>query len=690
MKILYKILAGYILIALLTIIVGYVSIRQTVPIRHNFTDLSDRTLPVINSLQDLKFAGLSIASSTVEYVFFHQTEMAETGRHSDTLSMKGEKDEKSRGMQLYSDSIKRYEHYVGFFPDEARFFRGIDAAGKELVAESNDMIMKIHQWDPDELMDHKNRLEGSLSRFLDAIDRALAHEDEELAEKKEDVLTSLAVAHNIIFIACLFIILISIATGSVIAGKISRSMKRLKDAAREIGEGNFTVNIDTHTIDEIGDLSRSFNKMASDLRESRTTLEHNNRFFQTVIDSMHDALSVIDARTFLLVDVNNAFLAQEKITKEEAIGKTCHAVTHNLPAPCNSDDDPCPLRKTVEQGTHASAEHVHYSETGEKLFVEIDTAPIKNDEGEVIQVVHIARDITERKKAEEELKNAYTYLQTTQKQIIQQEKMASIGQLAAGVAHEINNPTGFVSSNLGTLGKYMQKLMDYINEQSEVIGSVSSEEVSERLREKRRTLKLDYVLRDVKDLISESLDGTERIKRIVQNLKSFARIDDSEYTLANINECVESTLNIVWNELKYKATVTKDYGTLPPTQCYPQQLNQVFMNLLVNASHAIDKQGEIKIKTWNGDGTIHISISDTGCGIPETALCKIFEPFFTTKEAGKGTGLGLSISYDIVRKHKGDIVVDSKEGHGSTFTVILPVVEETSSPMQDEFRPNSQ
>jgi two-component system NtrC family sensor kinase len=275
-----------------------------------------------------------------------------------------------------------------------------------------------------------------------------------------------------------------------------------------------------------------------------------------------------------------------------------------------------------------------------------------------------------------ELENAYAELKETQAQILQREKMASIGQLAAGVAHEINNPMGFISSNLSTLGKYTNKLTEFINTQSEIIESLKSAEASGSLTELRKKLKLDYIFEDVHQLINESLDGAERVKKIVQNLKSFSRVDEADYKFADINECIESTLNIVWNELKYKATVTKEYGEVPQIRCYPQQINQVFMNLFINAVQAIEKQGEIKIKTWNGNGLVNISVSDTGSGIPEDKLNRIFEPFFTTKPVGHGTGLGLSITYDIVKKHKGEITVESEAGRGTTFTVKLPVITE--------------
>ncbi|MFZ5996041.1 MAG: sensor histidine kinase, partial [Nitrospirota bacterium] len=280
-----------------------------------------------------------------------------------------------------------------------------------------------------------------------------------------------------------------------------------------------------------------------------------------------------------------------------------------------------------------------------------------------------------------ELESAYNELRSAQSHLLQQEKMASIGQLAAGVAHEINNPTGFIMSNLGTLQKYAARLSEFISMQSEAVGKLhasgtaDAESVLSTLEEQRKALKIDHIISDLTNLIKESLEGAERIKKIVQDLKGFSRVDEAEFKMADINAGLESTINIVWNELKYKATVRKEYGDIPQTKCNLGQLNQVFMNILVNAAHAIEKQGEIAVETWHEEGHIHVSISDTGCGIPEDKIHRIFEPFFTTKEVGKGTGLGLSIAYDIVKKHNGEITVNSEVGKGSTFTVKIPVVE---------------
>lgn len=275
---------------------------------------------------------------------------------------------------------------------------------------------------------------------------------------------------------------------------------------------------------------------------------------------------------------------------------------------------------------------------------------------------------TRIKRLEEELKEAQFHL-------FQSDKMASVGQLAAGVAHEINNPLGFISSNLRTLDKYVNKMTDFIRSQFELMESMNAQEALDAIRQKRQDLKLDYILKDVKDLIKDSLGGADRVKRIVQDLKSFSHVDETEYKLSDINTGLESAINMAMNELKYKATLKKEYGVIPLTICNLGQLNQVFLNLLVNAAHAIEGQGGITIKTWYNGGYIHLTISDTGSGIPEANLKRIFEPFFTTKEVGKGTGLGLSISYDIIKKHRGNIKVESIPGKGTTFTINLPVVE---------------
>ncbi len=248
----------------------------------------------------------------------------------------------------------------------------------------------------------------------------------------------------------------------------------------------------------------------------------------------------------------------------------------------------------------------------------------------------------------------------SREQLLQSDKLAAIGTLAAGVAHEINNPIGYVNSNLNTMHKYIKKIQEYIDR--------SSDKESDEFRN------ILDITTDFDDAIKESIEGASRVKNIVADLKSFSRVDRLEKENADINEGIGTTLNIVWNELKYHCKVEKDYGQLPDLYCMPNQLNQVFMNLLLNAGQSVKgENGLIRIKTSADQDNIYIAIRDNGCGIPEKDINKIFEPFFTTKDVGKGTGLGLSLVFDIIRKHNGKIDVTSEVGVGSEFIITLPL-----------------
>lgn len=262
-------------------------------------------------------------------------------------------------------------------------------------------------------------------------------------------------------------------------------------------------------------------------------------------------------------------------------------------------------------------------------------------------------------------------LEEAQNQLLQSEKMASMGQLAAGVAHEINNPIGFVNSNLGTLLRYVNNLLLLLDAYEKLEPALAADS-QESLQQLKQQIDTTYLREDIKDLLDESLEGLQRVKRIVQDLKDFSHVDRAELEWADLEKGLDSTLNVVWNELKYKARVIKEYGHPPMIECLPSQLNQVFMNLLINAAHAIEVQGEIIIRTGFDTQHVWVEVEDTGRGIPPENLTRIFEPFFTTKPVGKGTGLGLSLAYGIVKKHDGLIEVRSAPGKGACFRVILP------------------
>ncbi|MBQ5964770.1 ATP-binding protein [Massilia sp. ZL223] len=274
---------------------------------------------------------------------------------------------------------------------------------------------------------------------------------------------------------------------------------------------------------------------------------------------------------------------------------------------------------------------------------------------------------TERARQAELIKK----LGVAQSQLLQSEKMASIGVLAAGVAHEINNPIGFVNSNLGSLQRYAHSLLRLLDAY-EGYESRLSQQDRDAIQQLKVEVDADYLREDLDSLLSESLDGLGRVKRIVQDMKDFSHVDGGDLQFADLEGGLNSTLNVVWNEIKYKAEVTKEYANIPQIECYPQQLNQVFMNLLVNAAHAIESAGHITLRTGHDDTWVWVEIEDTGKGIPPDNLSRIFEPFFTTKPVGQGTGLGLSLSYGIVQKHGGRIDLSSEVGKGTRFRVVLP------------------
>jgi PAS domain S-box-containing protein len=289
-------------------------------------------------------------------------------------------------------------------------------------------------------------------------------------------------------------------------------------------------------------------------------------------------------------------------------------------------------------------------------------------------------DITPRKETERLLAQQMAHLQelnqkfeAAQNQLLQSEKMASLGQLAAGVAHELNNPIGFVYSNLGTLDRYLKDIFEIASICEQAASKAGNPKDFANIEAIKREKDFEFIRTDIFQLMAESKDGLERVRKIVQDLKDFSRPGETEWQWADLHAGLDSTLNIVWNELKYKCNVKKLYGDLPQVWCLPPQINQVFMNLLVNAAHAIPDRGEITIATGQQDNQAFVAIADTGAGISPENLKRIFEPFFTTKPVGQGTGLGLSLVWSIVEKHHGRIDVESEPGKGSTFTVWLPI-----------------
>ena len=275
--------------------------------------------------------------------------------------------------------------------------------------------------------------------------------------------------------------------------------------------------------------------------------------------------------------------------------------------------------------------------------------------------------------AYQELNRTLADLQETQLQLVQSEKMASLGQLTAGIAHEINNPINFVSANVKPLQRDVGNLLEVLSRYSEIRPDDTVAAKLAEIAELKEEIEIDYVIDEIQMLIKGIEDGARRTAEIVKGLRNFSRLDETDLKRANVNEGIESTLVLLHSTYKDHVEITRNYGELPEIECFPGQLNQVFMNLLTNAIQAITERGTIDITTRSSGDRVRISIKDSGGGIPQELLGKIFDPFFTTKEVGKGTGLGLSISLGIIEKHHGTMEVESEPGRGTEFIITLPV-----------------
>lgn len=341
----------------------------------------------------------------------------------------------------------------------------------------------------------------------------------------------------------------------------------------------------------------------------------------------------------------------------------------------------CPIRASLSTPGALEAEAFlpELGEGGRWLF--LTAVALHDSQGQTVGVIQTVLDITDRKRVEQALVQAQQALNQrlamAHDQLVQSEKLASIGQLAAGVAHEINNPIGYVFSNYGTLEKYLQRLFEMLSAYELAEKTRTDSGTLNHLQTLRQRLEIEYLMEDIPALMRESREGLTRVRKIVQDLKDFSHVDSTrEWQFADLVHCINSTLNVVNNELKYKADVVRELVQVPDIECRASEINQVIMNLLINAAQAIGAdRGTITIRNGTDGALVWFEVADTGSGIDKTSLARIFDPFYTTKPVGKGTGLGLSISYGIVQKHHGQIQVRSAVGQGTSFRVELPIVQ---------------
>lgn len=420
----------------------------------------------------------------------------------------------------------------------------------------------------------------------------------------------------------------------------------------------------------------------------RADVEH--RRLSEALQQSHEAIVLAEADLHIAY-VNPAFTRLFGYTLDEVAGQSARLLEV-------VDDSSVGTETTVAIASETGlfrGEVRRRGKDGRAIPVLINVAPVVDAYRITTGYVATMTDLTEIKRAQAEaqkyvqnltaanveLRDLNDKLKQAQAQLLQSEKMASIGVLAAGVAHEINNPIGFIRSNIHTLGCYVGDFLRLLHayEKAERRLPADSEAFAEA-RAVRDEAGFAYEQADVAGLLTESAQGIERVTKIVRDLREFSRVDVVEQWQAeDIHTGLDITLDVVRNELGPQCEVRKEYGALPRVECLLPQLNQVFMNLLLNAGQAIAGQGTITLRTGSDDAAVWIEIADTGCGIAEENLERIFDPFYTTKPVGKGTGLGLSVSYGIVRKHHGSIEVDSAPGRGSIFRIRLPVRQPASA-----------
>lgn len=389
--------------------------------------------------------------------------------------------------------------------------------------------------------------------------------------------------------------------------------------------------------------------------------------FRLLVDSVKDYAIFMLSPEGLVVSWNSGAERIQGYPAEEVLGRSVSTF-------CTPEDlaagIPHQMLESATKEGRVEVEGWRVRKDGVRIWCDVVLTVLRDSGGRLIGFAKVMRDLTERRKLEEERSR----LQTS---MLQGQKLQAIGQLSAGIAHEINNPVGYILSNLNTMGEYCQDLSRLLTLASAAAEATSEgRDPSEPLKEYSRVaaeIHADHLIGDLSEVVSDCKIGGEKIRAIVRSLREFAHVDPSEIRPLDLNKVLDESLRISWNELKYKTQVHKDFGSLPPVNGYGQRLEQVFVNLLVNAGQAIEKKGDVFISTQVEGNEAVVRVRDTGSGIPPEQMGKIFEPFFTTKSVGAGTGLGLHVAYKIVTAHRGRIEVESEVGKGTVFTVRIPL-----------------
>ncbi len=411
-------------------------------------------------------------------------------------------------------------------------------------------------------------------------------------------------------------------------------------------------------------------------------LEEALRLHSQAMDASSCGITIADCRLpdMPLIYVNDAFENITGYSVAETTGRNCRFLQVRADGSLDRDQAGiAQIRRALQRGEDCTATLRNYRKNGDLFYNELHVSPIFDANGKLTHFVGVQTDITRRVLAEEtviqeraDLEKTLNELRETQAMLVHVEKMSALGQMVAGVAHEINNPISFVNSNLHSLRAAMNDFFRAYD-QLEALLTSQGGALRDAAADIRAAADLDFLRGDLDDLFKASLNGLDRVKRIVQALRTFSRLDEAETKETSLRENIESTLALARAELRDRVEVVIDIAPMPDIRCHPAELNQVFLNIILNAAQAIDGKGRITIRGRDMGDHVRLEFEDTGCGMTPDIMRQIFNPFFTTKPIGQGTGLGLSIAYKIITdRHQGTISVESTPGVGSTFIITLP------------------
>jgi PAS domain S-box-containing protein len=449
-------------------------------------------------------------------------------------------------------------------------------------------------------------------------------------------------------------------------GRFVHSHGPLAEGGQEKSREDLEEEIERRTR-ELREVNADLLREMAERNRAEDTLRLNEVRFRLLVESVTDYAILMLSPEGVVVSWNIGAERINGFRAEEILG---HAFSRLYTAEDVVAGKPQGLLRVAAEDGRVEDEGWRVRKDGSRFWSNSVLTAVRDANGSLLGFSKVMRDMTERRRAEEERARLNA-------QMLQGQKLQAIGQLSAGIAHEINNPVGYILSNLNTMGEYCKDLRRlYAQARAAAAAAEQGREPAALLAEftrMDREVKGDVMADDLHEIVADCSLGTERIRDIVRSLREFSHVDEKELKPTDLNRCLEDALRICWNELKYKAEVKKEYGDLPLVPCYPQRLGQVFINLLLNAGQSISKKGQVFLATGVEGGEIVVRVRDTGCGISPEDLRKIFEPFFTTKAVGSGTGLGLHVAYKIVTAHGGKIEVKSKVGEGTEFSVRLPL-----------------